>query len=86
MFQIAKRQFDERMAVLQSGVNRIRSDSLSQSVNNLNNRVSLHISYEDSKKNFCNLANVDSEYFKWVVNFCCLFCVHIVFDRLLSFV
>lgn len=37
--QIAKRQFDERMIVLQSGINRIRSDSFSQSVKNLNNRT-----------------------------------------------
>jgi len=37
--QIAKRQFDDRMIVLQSGINRIRSDSFSQSVKNLNNRT-----------------------------------------------
>ena len=41
IFQIARQQFDSRMAVLQAGINRIRSDSLSRSVNNLNNRVSV---------------------------------------------
>ncbi|XP_065059495.1 laminin subunit alpha-like [Rhopilema esculentum] len=37
--QVSKAQFDNRMTVLQAGINRIKSDSLSRSVNNLVTRA-----------------------------------------------